>query len=186
MKFYYTGASATEEIQNKPIFSLGGFKSSSIVPNGQISNLFGDISELTIDKNNFDIIGIILKNELPNKAKDILFHFEYEENSYIKIEVAFVSVVMATDGSIYMEKIVNSHSLPYIGDFVNPYNEANKINIGDLNKNSMIAIWFKKTLELNNIKNQTSPSNLLSLYNNSSSLPTINGVKIKMSWTDVV
>ena len=49
MKLYYTNPTAEDQIQTDPRLSLGGYKALSPVPNDSFDNLFGEISQFSLN-----------------------------------------------------------------------------------------------------------------------------------------
>ena len=63
MRLYYTVSSGYNDPQSKLVNSLGGFKSSTPVPNDQDNNVFDELSLLSLVKGKTQYIGLILNNE---------------------------------------------------------------------------------------------------------------------------
>jgi len=182
MKFFYTNSRCFNDTQPKPLLSLGGFISSTPIPNSLVGNLFGDISSFKIDKKDeFDTIGIVLLNDEGVNVTDILLHFDFETDAFTKIEVAApIQIDDDGDGNLSMEKIVNSHSLPFIGNFVEANGVINQINIGNLLAGEFLGLWLKRTL-LPNIKDNFTSENL---DTNFGTPPvTQENVKLQLNWT---
>lgn len=145
MKFYYTGAEKFDDLQPNIDKSLGGFISCTPIPNAQVSNLFSDISKFGLEKNNFTVIGMALRNELPNDVTDILLWFEFPAGFITNLEVAIVVVNDDGEGNLSIEKLPNQSSLPYFSEFNEADTMANQINIGDLTKGSYLGLFIKRT-----------------------------------------
>lgn len=147
MQFLYTGASNYQAAQNDSNLSLGGYISSSTVPNDQLNNLFSDISAQTSQQKRSECKGLILKNTLEAEVKDVIFGYKYPTNSNFKLEVAFVNI--NTNNPQQVEKIPTAQATPYYATFNEldiTTSENNSQNIGDLNVNDSILIWFKRTI----------------------------------------
>lgn len=146
MKLYYTGSKTYLGTQQKKEFSLGGFVSSSIVPNSQLGNLFSDITKYTKGNEVTEVIGIILKNETGSAVSDILFNFSLPENLVASYQIAAVQLSQDSDGNYYMEEISNQYSLPYYATFYSADDSDNKVNLGSLLADGMLGLWIKRTV----------------------------------------
>lgn len=118
MMLYLTGASsslkkseyAPQEDVSK---SLGGYISSSSVPNGSVNGLFDMISLLTLKNKQKETIGIALVNKLANTVYDIELKMVSEFDSVCKFKIAAVT----PDESLCMEHISNKQQEPIQADF---------------------------------------------------------------------
>jgi len=145
MKLFYTGADKFNNLQPNIVLSLGGFISSTPIPNAQLSNLFSDISSFSISKDQFTVIAIALQNTLAKDVTDIFLWFDFLTDAFTKLEFAFVDVNDDSEGNLSIEKLSNSHSLPFFGTFQEASGEANKVNIGDLLKGQYLGLYIKQT-----------------------------------------
>lgn len=155
MKLYYTTSQGSESSQDKPSLSLGGYKSSTPIPNSKFGNLFGEISQLTISQyNQNSYIGLILKNELAGAANNVKLWFDYPTNCYSKFKVAFVQLSTDSDGQLYMERISDKYSKPLMlsSDFVEANGEINKVNVSNFLVGSQIGVWIERELLIDVIK----------------------------------
>lgn len=138
MKLYYTTIVQPGNAQRDPLFSLGGFISSNVVPNGALGSLFSDTSVLSGQQGSSSYIGLILKNTLSVPATGIEVYGVLENASYS--DILFSAVQLTEEGE--MEHIDNPSSAPYYADFVNIIGEENKVGIGDLQPDQGIGIWL--------------------------------------------
>lgn len=86
MKLLYTGAGKHFGEQNEAVFSLGGFLSSSEVPNDSFSALFGEITYNGIKNNVAEHICIAVQPTVG--MLDIIFSINVESDSLSKFRVA--------------------------------------------------------------------------------------------------
>jgi hypothetical protein len=118
MQLFFTGADVLEGIQTNQLKSLGGYKSSTVIPNSSPNKLFDDISNITIKNRLQQIRGIVLKNSLiamTDLKMNVVYDNLYTEyNNECEFDFAFVE--LSTNGA--MEKIPNIDALPYVGEFV--------------------------------------------------------------------
>ena len=185
MIFYYTGAASLDASQNLEYLSLGGFKSNTPIPNSKETSIFDEISFLGLKEGRDSTLCIMLKNETENSKNNILFWLEYPSDSECEYEVAFV----LPNSLGQVELIESQFATPYNASFVSCLGEINKINIGNLEKNEIIALWIKRKIknDLNNysiesIKNRFKEKNKDSLGN--LDLSKLEEISIKMDWDD--
>lgn len=62
MQFFHTGAKTFRGIQTDPYSCLGGFVSSTILPNGKMNALFNEISRYSDELGGYEVRGIALMN----------------------------------------------------------------------------------------------------------------------------
>ena len=146
MRFYYTGASVKDAIQDRIEHSLGGIMSSSVVPNDMFANVFDDLSQKTIDENKPQTIALILKNELED-VTNLSLYFNFPENPFCKIEIGIQNVGGDFDNGYFLEKINNMNASPYNVEF-NEATEDNKLEIDNFifKVGDCLGIWFRRTL----------------------------------------
>ena len=105
MRLYYTVSSGYNDPQSKLVNSLGGFKSSTPVPNDQDNNVFDELSLLSLVKGETQYIGLILKNELGVEVKNVQLWFETPEGSYGSFQLAAVQTDKNNEGQPFFEMI---------------------------------------------------------------------------------
>lgn len=143
MRFYYTGAKSKLEIQPNIQMSLGGFISSSTIPNDRLNNLFPSISKNRLKDEYSEVIGIALKNESGQDLKNLKFYFDYSANSFSKYLISFIE----PNTSLYFEKIQDLYSSPYEASFIEVNGEANKIEVkNNFKKDTYLGLWIKREL----------------------------------------
>lgn len=154
MRLYYTTSQGSEQVQDKPSLSIGGYKSSSPVPNGKLGNLFSDISQATLStyKQN-QYAGLILKNELPTSVNNAKLWFDFPSDCYSKFRVTFVSLSADSEGQLYMERLTDKYSKPIsIQEFFEADGETNKVNIANFLSGAQVGVWIERELLLDKIK----------------------------------
>lgn len=149
MQLLYTGASSFQAQQTDPSLSLGGYISSSIMPNNGMNSIFSDISWQGAKDRKVEVRGLILQNLLGFDVTDVIFGYQYPTDPNFTLEVAFVTVNPNTPQLI--EKIPNGESSPYFATFVEANIDPsasvdNSVDIGPMANNTMIAIWFRRTI----------------------------------------
>ena len=177
MKLYYTVISKPEDPQTRPDLSLGGFKSSTIVPNNKLSNLFGDISSYSVRENQYEYIALALVNDSAIDITDITVYFEYPTDRQKDLEMAFVNF----NASEEMEFIPNPYSQPYVAAFNAADGVVNAINIGGLLAGAKIGIWFKRIINTANVSDAYSNA---SLEANGNPVEANEEITLVMDWTE--
>ncbi len=146
MRFLYSGATAYLLPQNNPSLSLGGYVSSSIVPNGRLNGLFSDGSHKSAKFGSVETKALILENETGSTANDITFGYQYSIDPDFKIEVAIVTL----SNNQTMEQLQSIRDTPYYGTFheanVDPDNDIdNRLSLGDMTAGMRLGIWIRRT-----------------------------------------
>lgn len=157
MRLYYTNITGADLSQSRPDLSLGGFRSTTIIPNNNFSNLFSDLSCYSISENRDEYIAASLLNETGVIAQNVTMYFVYPETRQKNIEMAFV----AFNANSEIEVVPNPYSAPYTGIFNAADGELNAVNIGDIAIDGQIGIWFKKILDIPAIEEEFSDANLI-------------------------
>lgn len=143
IELYYTGAYELNSVQKDPMLSLGNYKSSSMLPNDIIGNVFGDISMLSESKGDKECIGIIMKNAYGSIIDNIEMWFVNEEAG-VTLEVAIVSVNQTTP---VMEVLSTRRASPYNATFYSP-DVDNKLSLPDpLAAGGYIGLWIRRTID---------------------------------------
>lgn len=149
MYLYYTVIQGDEVAQDKPRFSLGGFKSSSRVVNSQVGNLFSDITNTTLSSyNQNQYIGLVLKNETGAIRTGVQMWFEYPAKCYSKLRIAAVDMAADANGLLQMEHIQTVNEKPLMSEFFEADGTTNKVDIGTMAISEKIGIWIERELLL--------------------------------------
>jgi hypothetical protein len=146
LKLYYTSSRSYLGQQGKANQSLGGFPSSSPVPNSQLGNLFSSITSYTKQNEITEVIGLILKNEDDNDVENLQFYFDLPENMVAKFEIAAVALQLNSKNQYYMEELSNSQSLPTYAEFHEADGLSNAVSLGILQADQMLGVWIKRTV----------------------------------------
>lgn len=156
MRLYYTNISIQDGEQKQPHLSLGGFISSTVVPNNSYSNIFGDISCYSVAENKEEYAVIALKNETGVEATNVTIYITYPENCQQKIELAFV----AFNANGEMEIVNSQYDAPYNAEFHDVEGIENAVNIGNISIDGYIGIWFKRIIDVAAYTDQYSDESL--------------------------
>lgn len=118
MMLYLTGASNSvvksgEIAQTDVSKSLGGFISSSPVPNGSINSLFDMISLSTLKNKPQETVALGLVNKFDNAVRNVKMRLVTKKDNIGRFKVA----VVETDEELCMEHIENRNAEPIQADF---------------------------------------------------------------------
>lgn len=178
MRFYYTTSISTDSVQGRPDLSLGGYRSSNVVPNNTLNNLFGDVSIYSIQSKKDEYVGLILRNDTGIDVTNVKLWFNYPTNCQVIYSIAAVTL---TNG--WMEHIESCYQSPYYATFHEANGEANAVDLGDLDSGDVIGVWIKKTIDSSAINAQYSDDNLKV---NGSPVEEDESIGIVMSWSNIV
>jgi len=147
--------------QQKANQSLGGFKSSSLVPNSSFGSLFSDISSLFIERDLPEYIGIILINEMEVESTDIKLWITRDIDSICKYKVSVVELNSRNE----MEMLPSINSKPLYAEFYDANSIDNAINIPPMLSNEQYGIWIERSLDKES-SSYVNRGNCEVLYNN--------------------
>lgn len=139
MKILYTGAINANEPQSDPNKSLGGYISSSQVPNGLLHNLFPELSQNSHQVNSPNVKCIALLND--SIKEEVSIWFEQAENSKATFEIAIAKPALNDCNEPYFEQ------LPEVGlPFFNFHkaNQESPFLVGPLSEGQVLGIFIKR------------------------------------------
>lgn len=142
---YYTGSENPNESQTEIQKSLGGFISSTLIPNSSINSIFRDDSQFSKNKDTSEIICIAIKNESSEDLDDFTFYIDKVSEDFI-IEAAFVKPSSDNCGNLFFEKLKTQEHKPYYANFENVTGEDNAINIGKFTAKSFLGLFISKKI----------------------------------------
>ena len=175
MRFLYTGASAFLKPQNNPSLSLGGFMSSTVLPNGRMNSLFSDGSYFGSKYGNVETKALILENESGVAVNNLKLGYKYTGNLDFMIEVAFVTL-QAPDFQ-QIEKIGNVREMPYYASFIEANIEGlidNSAALGTMVPSGKLGVWIRRT----QMRQSSKPCSEIQ----SITTDIINNVSFKLVW----
>ena len=116
---YLTGAATSltktqDNPQSDASRSLGGYISSTPVPNAALNTLFDLISSYTLEKKSKETIAIGLINQFDKPVRDIELKIVTDENHEAVFKIAAVAV---SSDDYAMEKIANRYQEPMLAEF---------------------------------------------------------------------
>jgi hypothetical protein len=147
MKLYYTSPTGQDQIQTDPRLSLGGYKSTSLLPNDAFDNLFSEITQFMLSKTPEDeFIALVLKNETGTEVDNLWLWFSYPDGCFSKYLVAAVDMTADANGVLQMEHVPNRNSKPLYAEFHEASGQVNAVEIGTVAINGMVGIWIQRSL----------------------------------------
>lgn len=119
MMLYLTGAKSSIKVspdspQTDPALSLGGYVSSSPVPNGALNVLFDEVSLLTLQNRPTECIAVALVNRLTQRVSDVTIAIAGADDDQCDFEIAAVAA-----DNFQMEAITSRYNLPIQAQFHN-------------------------------------------------------------------
>ena len=148
MLLFYSG-SVNPDNPSSPERSLGGYCSSTQVPNGSINNLFSTITRQVIKSNTRELRLIVLKNVSGQAVNNILIYTTTPVDSYEQLRLAAVSPAYDQQcNKFFFEQLQSSDQLPYQATLnshegVGAAISANVV----LEPGKLIGIWVERTFK---------------------------------------
>lgn len=155
MQLYYTTTTGYNAIQTNPSRSLGGFKSSTLVINDDFSNLFDDVSIMTVRNARSEYRAIILRNELINQVRKVKVSIQNAPDSICKYKMAVEYLSVADKyGTKKMSNVQSSQSRPFAVQFVD-MSDGVTLDIAEtLNSGQEVGIWICREIDKVRAKEQ--------------------------------
>lgn len=144
LKLYYTVSSGYLDIQGNYINSLGGFPSSTEVPNDVFDNLFDEISLSEIKDVKTQYRAIIIKNESEEIIENIELWFEKKDSNICSYQIG--ATLLSNDEQPFMEHIPSVYSKPLYTQLYDATVDS-KVSIDNLNPGQMIGLWLSRTVD---------------------------------------
>lgn len=144
LKLYYTVNSGYLDIQGNYINSLGGFPSSTEVPNDVFDNLFDEISLSEIKNVKTQYRAIVIKNEGEEIVENIELWFEKKDSNICSYQIG--ATLLSNDEQPFMEHIPSVYSKPLYTQLYDATIDS-KVSIGNLNPGQMIGLWLSRTVD---------------------------------------
>lgn len=183
IKFYYTVQSGYLNAQINPDDSLGGFLSSTPIPNGELNKLFSQLPlTQSYNPDYFDLRAVMMHNEAKVSLAKLKLWFEIPDNAFSSYEVAVITPNTDCDGKVFMESISGPQGLPYYAEFHNVSGVDNTIDLGTLKAGQYLAIWIKRKINSVNFLNQQSCDKLHDMFDKKIEIEKIEKIKLRMTW----
>ena len=178
MRLFYTISSQEGKSQKDPLLSLGGFKSSSMVPNDAFNAIFGDISEYSIQKKLPEYIGLILQNTFNSSVENISIWIPNLKRGYCKFRLAVVELLPTNE----METISTINSKPLQAEFYEcPEGDKYFLQGIVLGPGKGIGLWIERSFDMESEDLQMR-NDCFYLYENSDKVNDIESGEIKIEF----
>lgn len=149
MILYYSGANKANTEQNQAEKSLGGYISSSTIPNGLINSIFTTISRSVVEKNKRDTRLIVLTNTSGAAKTGVKVYIDPDAEAVSNIKIACVAPATDACSNSYFEQITSTEALPYQATLALHNGEVNAIAVGNMAVGASIGIWLSRELIAN-------------------------------------
>lgn len=146
MQLFYSGAIQPGKAQPDPSQSLGGYISVSLIANGNLDNVFQDITQVMVKENQPDVRLLVLTNTTGNPVNNIVIYTN--RGTYASYELAAVSPAFDSCNNPVFEKLFNGNSLPFQATLEPAEGSGEAITIASLANGSSIGIWIARILDL--------------------------------------
>lgn len=147
MKILYTNAQEPLGDQRDPLISLGGYVSSTPVPNDLAGNLFSDISEIASQEISRETKAIALLNNTGSEISSLSAWIEFDDISYVDVEIAFAAINQ-NGGAPFMERIANLKASPFSADFQEASENDKLILMDPIQDGEYVGLWIRRTVKI--------------------------------------
>jgi hypothetical protein len=154
LKIYYSGGRESLAIQDSSLESLGGFRSSVLVPNGRIDSLFDEvgIQEATAGQDICRAIYLRNTSELDTIRHLFLFITGKKEYEQMKFGVSIPESDIAP-----VQMLQTQNEIPYNVEFLEAYEEAEKVElVEELLPGKSIVLWLNRIITTTTLRKQHS------------------------------
>lgn len=179
IEIYYTGSLSFNEEQKDKDKSLGGFLSSTKVPNDILSNLFGDISLYTLEERLRETRAIILFNNSEYPIIDLESWIDIPEGTLGKYSISTVNIEPDSQGEVYMESITNVRGAPFNSNFHQLQGEDSKLLLSEeLPPGGFMGVWLRREITDSDLESISCSTD------DTKKLPTKSFISLCFSWDD--
>lgn len=142
MRLFYTTTTGPLNDQPNPERSLGGYQSSTPVANDDFSNIFDEISVMTIRSGRDEYRAIVLKNEFPEDALNVRLSMTLPEHAICSYRLALAPLdIVDENGDVSMEYLQAMNNKPFRASFIDMVPGA-EVTVGDMASGAVIGIWL--------------------------------------------
>lgn len=154
MQLYYTTTTGVNNEQPNPERSLGGFKSSTPVSNDDFSNLFDEISIMTMKSGRDEYRAIVLKNEFQQPVQNITVKITRPNDAICSYKMAVGEMnIVDKYGSKAMENVLSPNNKPFRAKFIDMEDGA-VLSVGSLDAGEEIGLWICRHVDVDAAKSQ--------------------------------
>ena len=154
MRLYYTTTIGFNNEQPNPDRSLGGFKASTPVVNDDFSNIFDEISVMTIRSDRDEYRAIMLVNEFSVTCTNVRIRIEQGDEDICSYKLAIGQLdIVNKYGQKSMENVLSQTNKPFRAQFVDMTPDA-VLTVGNLKASEAIGIWVCRHVDKELAKKQ--------------------------------
>lgn len=154
MKLYYTTTTGYNAEQPNPERSLGGFKSKTPVSNDDFSNIFDEISLMTMKSGRDEYRAIVIKNEFDEPCQNITIKISREEHAICSYKMAVGEMnIVNKYNQKSMENVIAPTNKPFRAKFIDMTDDA-ILEIGNLEAGGEIGLWICRHVDTDKAKEQ--------------------------------
>jgi hypothetical protein len=147
LQIYYTGSDAAGTTQGESNKSLGGYISSTPIPNNYIGNLFPTISQLSQQEKREEIRVIAIQNDsgADFTSYDVYVQLVDSDNVAAEWEMGFQTPVLDDCGDLVVEAVPNANASPVNVTMQEIVGGNNKLILPNVADQSYVALYIKRT-----------------------------------------
>ncbi len=145
MILVYTGAPQAGASNIVADLSLGGYPSTTAVPNGRLANLFPAISKSDVEKGRSVIRMIALKNTTGADVTGVSI-YSTTAGKKVKLKIAAVGAAVDSNNNPVFEQVSDSGSLPFQAVLAEHEGANNAIDVGTISNGSFVGIWIQREI----------------------------------------
>lgn len=155
MTLYYTTTTGYNGVQTNSSRSLGGFKSANPVINDDFSNLFSNISILSIKNGKDEYRGLIIKNDFVERLNNLKLRVRVPEGAICSYRIAVASLdIVDKYGHRAMENVAAPTNKPFRAQFIDATNEEGILIASELASGAEIGLWICRHIDTTVAKQQ--------------------------------
>jgi hypothetical protein len=153
MLLFYTGSDTPQGVQKLSEKSLGGYISSTIVPNGILNNLFSTFTKSDVDSKRNQTRVIALTNLTSAPIPNISLYTSIPNGSFVDIKLGVSEPFFDKCGNPNFEKLDTEEASPYYTTYGSYTSISPLVFAGPLDVGASIAIFIQRLPDYDNIPN---------------------------------
>jgi hypothetical protein len=146
LEIYYTGASESGKIQQIASQSLGGFISSSLIPNDMLGNLFSDVSQLALEKKSRSTRVIAIRNISDTPLEGLKVYTECDEGAVAGTTIGYEVPTIDGCPDICSEKLPKGDALPQRVEMKSAEGNPNAYALPDIDSGNYLFIFVSRQI----------------------------------------
>lgn len=187
MKFFYTNSVKFNQTQLDSSKSLGGYISSSVIPNNLVGNIFGDLTAFTKNQNQDEFRALAIQNDGTVTLTGLRVFLDIDdqasgEGNDFSYELGYLSPSTDDCGDLLSELLPNPYAQPYTVTFYNVDGEVNALALPNLDAGDYFVFYIKRTLLDSSLQPLTTDQ-YVAILNKTLVLPTKETIPLIVKWT---